>query len=174
MLQEISQVMGKPNYKQEVREIYRRFGYSESYIASGQIKESKTWNEIMDIYLPDNELALHHKELLNAVKIGHYVFPAKESDETIKETIESYGLQCVRITLQRPFKRAYFSIPNMDAKRHALDMAYKLKKKYGEIVVTHKFRELSDTDIEGEIAGLLSEAIRLTEGEAKESGEQPS
>lgn len=167
MLNEISEVIGKPDYRRQIANIYKKYGYSDSYIDSGQIKNTKAWNDLMDIYLPDEQLAIHHKELLNAVKIGHYVFPASESDEEIKETIESYGLPCLKIKKNLQWKRAYYSIPNTDAKRHALDMAYKLKKKYGDLTITHKFSELTDEELEGEIAGIISEAIELTAGKEK-------
>lgn len=59
---------------------------------------------------------------------------------------------------------------NWRARDAGLDKAYKLKKKYGDITIQHKFGELTDEDIEGEITGIFSEAIGLAEREKKKSG----
>lgn len=56
---------------------------------------------------------------------------------------------------------------NWRARDAGLDKGYKLKNKYGAIVIQHKLGNLSDEDIEGEIAGVLSEAIRLATREKK-------
>ena len=46
-------------------------GYSDSYSDSAGTVHTKSWDELMEEFLPDNELAQHHKELLNAVSIEH-------------------------------------------------------------------------------------------------------
>ena len=51
------------------------------------------------------------------------------------------------------------------ARDAGLEKAYKLKKKYGDITVKHKFGELTDAELEAEIAGLVSEAIGFLQEE---------
>ena len=47
-------------------EAITKAGYSKSYARAGQIKKTKTWQELMDKYLPDDKLAKVHQEGLDA------------------------------------------------------------------------------------------------------------
>ena len=51
------------------------------------------------------------------------------------------------------------------ARDAGLDKALKIKKKYGDTMVRHEFGHLSDSELEEEIAGVISEAIQLAEKE---------
>ena len=51
------------------------------------------------------------------------------------------------------------------ARDAGLDKALKIKKKYGATTVRHEFSHLSDSELEEEIAGVISEAIQLAEKE---------
>ena len=69
-------------------------------------------------------------------------------------------------------KVAYYPIPDNIAKKYALEMAHKLKQKYGDLTIVHKFGSLSDEEIEEEIAGILSETLGVEEGEKKKRRKQ--
>lgn len=57
------------------------------------------------------------------------------------------------------------------ARDAGLDKAYKIKKRYGaDITINHKFNEFSDEELEGEIAGEVSEVIGAIAGKEKKSG----
>ncbi len=47
------------------------------------------------------------------------------------------------------------------ARDAGLEKALKIKKKYGATTVRHEFSHLSDSELEEEIAGVISEAIQL-------------
>lgn len=51
------------------------------------------------------------------------------------------------------------------ARDAGLEKALKIKKKYGTTTIKHTFGDLSDDEIENEIAGVISEAIKLAEKE---------
>ena len=165
----VSKNVGNPK---KIKEELMALGYSESYIDSGQLKNTDSWNNLVEKYLPDEDLAQHHKDLLNAHVIDHITLPTSLNDEEIREMIEDkFGFKLMKIKHGEQANHAYFSIPNAKAKKEGLDMAYKLKKKYGDTTIVHKFGELSDEDIEAEVAGIISEALGLATGEEAEAGE---
>lgn len=110
-------------------EAMRMAGYSEQTSDTPQVvTESKGWQELMDKYLPDKDLAEVHNALLHK-----------------KETIVVRDEDGSRVELTNQ--------PDTDAAR-ALDMAYKLKGKYAplKLGITDEYDEFSDDDIEQAIA----------------------
>ena len=144
-----------------LREAMLEEGYSPSYAESGHIKDTESWEDLLEKHLPDSVLAEKHKELLNKVEIEYQVFPKTESDKSIIETIKKFGFKVIKIKKLGNAKRAYFPILETHARRSALDMAYKLKKKYGDITIKHEFGELTDEDLEEALAKTIS---RISEG----------
>lgn len=140
-------------------------GYSESYADTSAITRTEAWQKLMEENLPDSELARHHKQLLNARALGEFSFSLQIPDDKIIEVVEKAGCELIQIeevhTKDPKFTRkvAYYSIPDSTAKKHALDMAYKLKQKYGDLTIKHKFGELTDEELEAEIAERLSRGL---------------
>lgn len=81
-------------------------GYSPSYARSGQIKHTKSWEQLLEQQLPDRLLAKKHKQLLEKTERIVVSDGTKEGSH-----IEDTGQ------------------PHSDVNR-ALDMAYKLKGRY--------------------------------------------
>lgn len=107
-------------------------GYSESYAKSGHLKDTETWEQLMEKYIPDSKLAKVHAEGLEAVKVG--------------------------------------GDPEYFARHKYLDSAYKLKKRYDNTLkLKHEFGNLTDEDLEGELARVIS---RVSEGLAALGGEK--
>ncbi|MCK5211692.1 hypothetical protein KAJ89_03250 [Candidatus Parcubacteria bacterium] len=152
---------------EKIRRALIDLGYSESYINSGHLKDTDSWNRLMEEKLSDKKLVNMHEKLLNKKAIDFQIFPKSMKDKEITEIIERFGFQIIKISKYESWKRAYFPILDTQAIKAALDMAYKLKKKYGEITVNHKLGELSNEDIEGEIAGAISEALGAIAGKTK-------
>lgn len=114
-----------------MRKAIQDAGYSEAVANNPQkITESVTWNEVMDKYFSDDELAQKHKELLNQKRIDYFVFSKKMEDEEITAHVEAAGLAVITIRESDKGKLAFYSIPDAQAKKAALEMAYKMKGRY--------------------------------------------
>lgn len=78
----------------------------------------------------DEELEKHHKELLNQKQVAYFVFPKRMEDEEIEEKVNSAGFNLIVIRFGEKGKYAFYSTNDSNAKKSALDMAYKLKGSY--------------------------------------------
>ena len=163
-LKAISENLGNPK---AIKAELLKMGYTESYIDSGHIKGTDSWNLLMETKLADNKLADVHEKLLNKKSIEFQIFPKCMTDKQVTEIIEDFGFKIMKITKYENWKRAWFPVLDTNATKAALDMAYKLKKKYGEVTINHKFGELSDKDLEKELAGEISEALGSIAGKEK-------
>ena len=150
----ISENIGNPK---KIKKELMAMGYSESYIDSGQMKKTNSFQVLVDKYLPDEDLMHHHKEMLRQTRIDYFVFPRKMEDEEIFEHVEAAGLTCITVRTSDKGKMAFYAVADANAKKAALDMAYKLKSKYGDTTIVHKFGELSDAELEEALAREISE-----------------
>jgi len=112
--------------------ILREAGYApNTAIKPTHVTRSKGWQFLMKKHFPDKAVAKAEEGQLGASTIGHYIFPAKESDKTIKEVIASFpNCNLIKISKQGTWKRAYFSSPDNTAIGKSLDRIYKMKKRY--------------------------------------------
>lgn len=127
-------------------------GYSEVVAASPtKVTESLGWKQLLDEYLPEDELAKHHKQLLNLTKIEHMVFPMATTDDEIKELIRLQGCEVKKIQHGDTATHVWYFLPDANAKKNALEMAYKMRgsfekdnqqKKPTVIVNTEKAAEI--------------------------------
>lgn len=99
-------------------------GYSDSYAKSStHLKNTKSWNDLMEEHLSDVELARVHEELLNKQEIL-----LRNNNKTKQVEIVKTGQ------------------PHSDTK-HALDMGYKLKGRYEAEKHSHKFDGLTKEEL---------------------------
>ena len=106
-------------------------GYSATTATTtGKLTKTKGWNELMQQHIPDSSLAEAHREMLEQKEVNYFVFPKLMTDEEITEHVESNGLEVINICPSDKGKLAFYSIINANARKSALDMAYKLKGKY--------------------------------------------
>lgn len=102
----------KGNKKTE-GQILKESGYSDSISkAPSRVTKSKGWNELMELYLPDDLIAKQHNKLITAQNK-------------------------IRITKKGELVTEYEE-PNTDAIARGVDMAYKLKAKYKPIIIEHR------------------------------------
>lgn len=149
------------NHGMAVGEAMIRAGYSPiTALKPSNLTNSKGWQELMDEYLPEENVAKVHKALLNSHNIDHMTFPLGPKDETEveefitrakddalkagKEYIEkdfltdgdiSAMLADVNCTVRRivhgeQARHVYFFAPDNRARKDALDMVYKLRGSY--------------------------------------------
>lgn len=141
-----------------LRKALKKLGYSKVVQNNPKkVTDSKSWQELMDEFLSDEELAKHHEMLLNHKKIDYQVFPAGTSDEDINDIMLIFGIIVMKIQKNDQWKRAYYSIPDPMAKKFALEMAYKLKKRYEEgVKIINKYDGLSKEEIVEQVARRIS------------------
>lgn len=133
-------------------------GFSPATAKTPQkLTTSKGWQELMNTFLPDKDIALKHKQLLNSQYVDHMTFPlgcrltsekadymktakkdgTKEKGEVISDeeiTALLAEVSCVvrRIVHGESARHVYFWSPDNKARKDAIDMAYKLKGRYEE------------------------------------------
>jgi len=66
VLKKMSENVGNERGGSKLAEAMKRAGYSESYIKSGHIKNTKSWQNLLEAELPDDELLKVHKGLLQS------------------------------------------------------------------------------------------------------------
>ncbi|MEK7524509.1 MAG: hypothetical protein AAB588_05790 [Patescibacteria group bacterium] len=143
-------------------------GYSPSYARAGQIKDTRAWNELLEVELPDNELTRHHNQLLNLSKIEHMVFPVAATQEQITQLIEECGCHAKRFMFSETQTHVWFFAPDGIAKKNALNMAYKLKKRYdNSITIKGKLSGLSDEEIRRRKSEIIAGVIGAIAGRGK-------
>jgi len=104
-------------------------GYSKSYAESGHIKTKKSWNQLMEEYLPDSLLAKTHNELLDFKKLDYMLFNADVKDDDIYELMEKVNCIPKKIIHGIQGTHVYFWQPDGRIRKDATDMAYKVKGK---------------------------------------------
>lgn len=113
-------------------EAMRRAGYSEKTARNPKnLTNSKSWDELLDEYLPDERLVDTHSSLLNARKLDKAEFPSWLPDAEIREMILEQG-GTPRNYEMNPITQmtaVWYWIPDVMAQKAALELAYKLKGK---------------------------------------------
>lgn len=106
-------------------------GYSiETAHTPQKLTESRAWKDIMEEQLPDDLLAREHKELLSQKRIDYFMFSNSMDDEEIIEHVKAAGVDVITVRKTEKGKMAFYSIPDAQAIKGGLDMAYKLKGSY--------------------------------------------
>ena len=150
-----------------VSKALREVGYSTNYSKNpDQFTKTKTFQALIDEYLPDELITKTHRELMTAGEIQHYCFPKlKEinknkksnkqegelTNDEIRAIVESVP-GCRLIYVKRDFMGAwaFFEAPDTKSRKDAVDMAYKLRGSYSaeKIELTkRKFQDLSDEEL---------------------------
>jgi len=160
-------------------------GYSPATAHTPQkLTESRAWKQIVDEFLPDESLGQAHRQLLGATTLDHMVFPlgpkgedddnfsgstpdkdttpdqikkdrTKLTDGEIIDLLADTGCTVRKIVHGETARHVYFWSIDNNARKNALDMAYKLKGSYApeksvSIVrhISHEKQERSNSLIE--------------------------
>ena len=153
----IKKMTAKDGTPTSSRRAMKEAGYSENYARNPQrFLRTKTAQELMDEYLPDDLIAKTHHELLTAGALDSFSFPiikgAKPvSDATIKSIIENIpGCQLIYVKRDKFGVMAYFMKPDGRIRKEAIDMAYKRKGDYAaeKVELTkRKYQDLYNAEI---------------------------
>ena len=80
--------------------------------------------------IPNDLIIQKHIELFDQRKVEYFVFPKSMSDEEIIEHVNASGIEVITVRESDKGKMAFYSIPDTNAIKSGLDMAYKLKGEY--------------------------------------------
>lgn len=130
-------------------------GYSDSYADSGQLKKKKTWNQLMEEFLPDSLLAETHNQLLKSKEIKQLNFNYKLKDHEIQKIIEDEGNRFIGTKRFMTTAVVFFSAPNDTIRHKASELGYRVKGKMApeEFKVENtSLQNMSDAEIEALIA----------------------
>jgi len=109
----------------------REVGYSKMTCQHpSKVTRSKGFQELLEKYLPEDKLLLEHTKLLSQKQLNYFIFNKDMQDEEIVEHLAANGFDTVTIRPSDKGKMAFYSIDDANAKKSALDMAYKLKGSY--------------------------------------------
>jgi hypothetical protein len=122
----------------------RTAGYSEATIKTpSKLTSSENWTDLLEEFLPNEYIMDQHKRLFNQKHITYISFDKNLEDTEIREHLESCGLYVISIRISGNTKLAFYSVPDTQAIKAALDMAHKLKGNYSadKIEQTNRFVE---------------------------------
>ncbi len=134
-----------------VTKAMREEGYSEAYVHNPQkLTGSKSFKELMDEFLPEDELVQVHKNLLKSKRVEKLVVSDKIPDDSIAETIREANCTLKKIYKFMGEKTVLYWAPNDKSRTDALDLAYRLRGSYSpeKHVVETKISNLSDEELD--------------------------
>lgn len=143
-------------------------GYSPRTAKTPQkLTESDAWKEsIGGEYLSMDSLSRAHQELLDSKRFEYFVFPKTMSDEEITEKVNDIGVEVVNISEGEKGKYAFYKIIDPNARKSALDMAYKLKGSYAPEKNVNLNVEIADDSSVKELTQRLNHVYRGTSVES--------
>lgn len=142
-------------------------GYSEDYMKTGQIQKTDAWQQIMEEVFDDRKISAIHADLLEAQEIKQINFHYKVKDDELSEVLKTMGIKLIGTKRFMSSAVAFIAVPDTFARDKALDKVYKLKKRYDNTIhLKGALGQLSDAELEAEIASQVSDALGLIAGAA--------
>lgn len=146
------------------RKAAKAVGYSDGMADNPQdITQSKGFQVEFRKVFSDEVLNKAHAELLNAKALAHMPFPYKLKDDQIKTIIESTP-GCIFMGTKRFMTQctAFFFAPDFVARKHAIDMAYKVIGNYApERVKVDNDLPITDEELDAAIESHQTTADRF-------------
>lgn len=142
-----------------VSKAMREAGYSEATASNPKkVTSTKTWQDLMNEYLPDEDLQQHHKQLLNLGRIEHMVMSSSLTKDEARALIEDvHGCTVKKMREINGQLHVWFLAPDATAKKSALELAYKIKGKFApsevNVTVKSKLDNLTDEELEAIATG---------------------
>lgn len=140
-VQKLSEIIRKAKGQKNITigKILKEAGYSDSVSESPTlVTKSKGWDQLVQQYMPEEEVAKIHGGLLKASKMDSYNFPCTMTDEEIKDEVEAIdGCKARKIIRSGMYATCLFWSPDSNARDKAVDKFYKLLGKYSAEKVEH-------------------------------------
>lgn len=152
----VEKMVANGGKRRSLAQSMREAGYSESYARnSHKIKKTKAWQEYLEEFIPDEQIADAHKTLLEAQRVGRMDFPACLTDEEVSKIIVSSGRTVLVLKRDKKTASVAYAEPDFTARTRAVDLAYKVKGLYGENKSENppnEYAHLSDSELQALIA----------------------
>lgn len=138
--------------------VLREAGYAQSTSENpDHVTKSKGFTELMEEYLPDDDVLDAHQQLLKSTRIEHMVFPLYRnpeadipeegdlteeqeeklkhaasageslSDKDIEDMLAEVNCKVRKIVHGETARHVYFWSPDANARKNAIELAYKIK-----------------------------------------------
>jgi hypothetical protein len=111
----------------------KKAGYADTTATTtGKLTNTKGWRELMQQFIPDEELVQKHKEQLNSSKLVKLYFDIDDEDEVIEDVCKKLGVELlyVKVNKTKDGKTANVKAPDFFFRDLALDKGYKVKGRY--------------------------------------------
>jgi len=110
---------------------------------------SRTFQEVLQEILPDEFLVQKHKELMDDHRNIREIVISTTDDLAIKKAIKGLTNVSVVKNTERGYTTLIINEPDKQARRDALEMAYKIKGHYApqQIEIKRDYQELSDEEL---------------------------
>lgn len=149
-------------------------GYSKSYAKTSQIKKGENWDELINIYLPEEKITEAVNSLLNHEEITSLYFDKKYSEDEVKEMMKALGFVEDKFVIVEETKYKNVSgdlitvnywkvlarVKDPTAVSNGAEKAIKIRGKYApeKLELTKgKYEDLSDEELDERIKELKKE-----------------
>lgn len=128
----------------------RKEKFSEKTVDNPQkVTTSKTWQELMDEYFPDEFVTKKHMELMNATKVIYASFPQKMKPKDAMDIVRAAGHQPHSTAVFQGQLHVFYFAADFHFRDQGLDKLYKISGKYKETLRLEgdKWRKKSNKEI---------------------------
>jgi hypothetical protein len=141
LAEKIAENLANGGKTHSLKKLLKEAGYSDTVAKNpDKVLETKTFQDLLTQYLPENKIAKVHKEVLGASAHQESLFPIEKSDADIKKIIRSVpGAKVIQIDevdifegegIIKQYKKVYYTTPAYKYRLSAVDMAHKLRGTY--------------------------------------------
>lgn len=125
---------------------------NETVKRTNKLTRTKGWEELMNTYINDLDLAKRHNEQLNSSKLTKLYFDIDDEDSVIEDVCKKLGVELlyIKVNKDKSGKTVNVKAPDFFFRDLALDKAYKVKGRYSE--VEHETNKTLIINITGETA----------------------
>jgi len=153
----VQKMVANGGKRRSLAQSMREAGYSESYARNPQkIKGTRAWQDYLEEFIPDEQIAVAHKTLLEAQRVSRMDFPVSLTDEEVTGIIASSGRTVLAVKRSKKTVSVAYAEPDFTARVRAVDLAYKVKGLYGESKVENPYRQYEHLSTE-ELEALIEQ-----------------
>lgn len=112
--------------------------------------------------LSEDLLIENHLKLFDQKRVDYFIFPKKMSDGEVISHVEAAGIEVITVREGEKGKMAFYSLPDAQAVKGALEMAYKIKGTFAPEKSINMNMEVEDSGMVRELTDKLNAIHRGT------------